>query len=345
MSTELLTYSNNTNAHRSLVRDGVKGNYDVVFAMITLTRQTVRYNKAFQNLVNNILIENNLDAYSDVSAKFNAIVGYVQKHVSYTQDIAGRVESIKSANITLSDGYGDCDDLSILFASMLGVLGYEAKFVLANYKATDTQFSHIYVECYIENKRFVFDGAIPNYKLNDEIKPYSTKSFNIFSQNDTDTLSGIIKKFSLGLTNIYKNSLNAIPTLAGFMPLGFLTGTALVTGANLASSGLNDNLSANELGSKINQQLDAIILGLVNKTIAYDWAKVSAKQIASQLSTIDTNKENFTIIRNSIKNKLLFIENFSKANNYDITLNHKGMLLAGLTITSFIGYKIYKGFN
>lgn len=360
MTTELITYQDNTaqGTTKTFIRDGLAGNYDVVFQMVRLVRHTTNHNKTFQNFVNQLVKDKGFNKYTSDEKKFRTIYDFVSSNVTYLDDIAGRIESIKSAEVTLSDGYGDCDDLSILYASMLGVLGYEPKFVLATYNTNETQFSHIYVECIAKNygykgntnpHRFVFDGAIPNGKFNAEVKPLKTVSIDIFNQNETDGIQGILKQVGLAFKQFYKGALDTVPTLAGFTPIGAIAYTALTTGASLASAGLDSNLSLNELGSKINRQLDSIVEGLLNKQIAGDYARISARQIASQLTsyqvTTSAEQRKYKIISNSIKNKLLFIDNYIKTNNYNVTLNHNGMLLGGAAVLGYFGYQAYKYFN
>jgi predicted transglutaminase-like cysteine proteinase len=351
---ELLTYENNNNSYtdKSFLRDGIAGNYDVVFQMVRLVRQTTTYNKSFQNFVNKLLIDKGFDKYTNDEQKFKLIFDFVNENVTYLEDIAGHTESIKSADVTLSDGYGDCDDLSILYASMLGVLGFEPKFILATYRPTETQFAHVYVECNSKEgklQRFVFDGAIPNGSFNREIKPLKTVSIDIFNQNETDGITGLLKQIGFAFKHGYKGLLDTVPTIASFTPIGAVAYTALTTGASLASAGLDSNLSLNELGSKIHRQLDTIIDGLFNKQIAADYARISARQIASQLTSypIDSHREQvkYKSISNSIKNKIHFIDNYIKENNYDVTLNHKGMVLGGALVLSYFGYQAYKHFN
>lgn len=350
MSTELVTYENNTGeiSNKSYIRDGLAGNFDTVFQMVRLTRETVYYNKPFQNLANKILIDKGFNQYTDDAKKLKAVFDFVTENVAYVSDVAGKIESIKSAAVTLSDGYGDCDDLSILYASILGVLGYEPKFVLATYSSNEQQFAHIYVEVIAKSNRYIFDNAINPPQFNKEVKPYKITSIDIFKANETDSFTGIIKQIGMSLKNLYKHSLETIPTIASFTPIGALSYTALSAGASVASAGLQQDLSLSELGSKINRQLDTIIDGLHKKQIATDYAKISAVQIASQLSSFhitSAEKRKHKVIANGIKNKLQYIHDFAENNNYYVVLNQTGMALGGAAIIGYFGYQIYKHFN
>jgi hypothetical protein len=355
MSSNLLAYSNNNEKpQQTIIRDGIAGNYDIVYQMVRLVRETVLYNKAFQDLINKEFIKENVGYYDSDNAKMKAVFEYVTRNVAYSSDVAGKVESIKSAPVTLSDGYGDCDDLAILYASILGVLGYEPKFVLASYSPDEQQFSHIYTEVTVTPKggwkgeypRFVFDNAINPPSFNREVTPYKTSVIDVLNSNETDSFTGIIKQIGLAFNQFYKHSLDVIPTLAGFTPIGALAYTALATGASVASSGLDKSLSLNELGSRIHRQLDSIIEALHKSQIAGDYAVVSAIQIASQLAGYQVStryeQKQYLIISKSIKQKLQFIKDYIKNNNYNVTLNHSGMVLAGGAVIGYFGYQAYK---
>jgi len=345
---ELYQYDNSTNAaKRSFVRNGKDGNKDVAYQMVRLTRLTAQTNKAFQDFVNRLFIESGLDYYSPAAKKFQVIFNFVKENVRYLPDIAGDIESIKTADRTLSDGYGDCDDLSILFASMLGVAGVEnVYFILANYGNNSAAYSHIYVIAKADGKRFVFDAAIPNGNLNDEVKPSEAIEINVFQNNQTDTPLGQIKKIELQAKDIYRQSLDVLPFAASFLPLSFFAGKALDASSSIAAYAAKNGRSINKIGSDINQKLDEIIVSLVNRQIAVDYAKVVAMQLAAHLSAYEPRsyeKEAYKVIKQSLLTKLQFINNYKNISGYGTELNQKAMLAIGFAGAAYIGYKfIYK---
>lgn len=346
MSTALLTQTAiNQSPMQSIVRDGIAGNYDIVFQMVRIVRQTIAQQN-FQSFVKNLFIKNGLDINSKDEKNLRFIDKYVKKNVAYESDIEGRIESIKSADVTLSDGYGDCDDFSILYASILAVANFQPRFVLATYHKSEKQFSHIYVDLIENKKRFVFDAVIPNGKFNSEVKPLTTATIDILKANETDSINGLIKQIGLALKGLYKNSLETIPTLAGFSPIGLLSYYALSTGAGVASAGLSKNQSLNELGSRIHRQLDEIIKGLHNHTISDDLAEISALQIASQLSSYKVKnqreQQTYKTVSASIKNKLQYIEKYNSEKDSKVELNHNGMALIGAVAFGYFGYQAYK---
>jgi len=72
----------------------------------------------------------------DVLGLANRVYDYVRRNVTYRSDIAG-VETLQSALVTLDLGIGDCDDMSILAATILEAAGRECKFVTLGYDGDD----------------------------------------------------------------------------------------------------------------------------------------------------------------------------------------------------------------
>lgn len=71
------------------------------------------------------------------------IMRFVQGRIRYTKDIVG-VETLQSPIHTLKIGQGDCDDKSILAATLLETIGHPARFVVVG--MMPDSYSHVYVE-------------------------------------------------------------------------------------------------------------------------------------------------------------------------------------------------------
>jgi len=343
---QLETIDNNKQTY-SYIRDGVAGNKQTVYRMIALVANTVDYDRGFNDLVNRLLLENGLDAYSNPQQKLSLVYSFIRNHVTYLPDKAGKTESIKSARETLKDGYGDCDDLSILAASMLGVMGFEdTNFVLATYTTGEL---HIYVETFAGQKlkRFVLDLSLPQdkAKLNYEIKPQTKQVFSIFKQDALSSLLGSLFNIKIAAKQVSKQTLGAIPYTLQFLPLGLIPANLVQQGVNLITQSDINSLSLNELGSQINSELDDLINLIQTRQIADDFVIPYAMQITSQLSAYDVQDEerdSFAVIKTSIKNKLNYIKNLLNEKDDCITLNPKGMLVAGAVTLGVIGYQLYK---
>lgn len=95
------------------------------------------------------------DAYSEALAIFN----HVQNNIRYVADVYG-VETIATAAKTLQGQGGDCDDKSILLASLLEAIGYPTRFVVAGY-STPGSVEHVYVQIYLDDEWVDCDATEP----------------------------------------------------------------------------------------------------------------------------------------------------------------------------------------
>lgn len=72
---------------------------------------------------------------------------YVRDNIRYVRDIRG-VETLHDPVTLLKIGAGDCDDKSLLLASLLLSIGHKVRFVAVAFEPD--QFSHVWlqVNCY-----------------------------------------------------------------------------------------------------------------------------------------------------------------------------------------------------
>ena len=91
--------------------------------------------------------------YSD-SDKISSIYDFVKAHTKYTPDPLGMelfispqkmIEKIRMTGIA----EGDCDDLSLLTAALLGSIGYSVRLALVDLEGYG--FDHIFCQVYSEN--------------------------------------------------------------------------------------------------------------------------------------------------------------------------------------------------
>lgn len=85
----------------------------------------------------------------DWLGEINAVHKFVRDRIRYTRDIHG-VETLHTVERILTNAAGDCDDKSILAASLLESLGHPTRFVAVGFKPN--MFSHVYPETYVGNK-------------------------------------------------------------------------------------------------------------------------------------------------------------------------------------------------
>lgn len=357
MPTELILDTSNTgDLSRTFVRDGIAGNYEVVYAMIRMIRYSVNYDRGFEAFAKNLLISNRQDGYSATADKLTRVYDFVKLNVKYIQDIAGRIESLKDARATLSDGFGDCDDHTVLVATILGCLGFEdVRIALAKYSQTDTSFAHVYCVCYQDGKRFVLDTTLPNGQLNKEIKAAEIKEIGVFSQvAGLDGFSGLYTGARYAGRKIAQAAIQLGPQIVGQLPLGFVAGKAFETGAQMIGSGVNDSnsLSFNAIVSKVNKNLDSLFLSLCHSRISLEVAQAQALQYVSQLSAVEYKRvspEDYTTLKESVKIKLDRIKNFTEyatANNIPVIHLHPQMMLAsGVALTGLVAWFFWSNYK
>ena len=79
----------------------------------------------------------------DFAGEVRALHAWVRDSIRYTNDV-NEVETLKTPDLILSSGMGDCDDKAILLATLLESAGHPARFVAVGFEPDN--FSHVYVE-------------------------------------------------------------------------------------------------------------------------------------------------------------------------------------------------------
>lgn len=351
---EVITQENNTgDLTRKFVRDGVAGNVEIVYEMIRVIRNSVSYDIVVEHLAKDLLKNKGMTSYSPTINQLTAIYDFVKSNVKYIQDPAGLIESIKSAKVTLADGYGDCDDLTNTVATLVGDLGFEKVcIVMARYSEDNPTFEHVYPVVYDKGERYVLDASLPNGKVNDEVEAVEIREISIFDDvPGLDGLTGIFNNLKYHTKKLGRAAVETLPMVGEFLPLGFVAGKAFATGAQLLNQSHGQPLSINATGSKIIQELDKIIVSLIQSRTAFDLAKSHALQIASQLGAVERSNSTDTVeayqaVKSTIENKLNFIKNFeSFAAEHDIKIVHlspHGILCVGALGASVGAYALYK---
>lgn len=352
MTTELLTYENSTGDYtaRRFIRDGIAGNYEVVLEMIRVIRSSTKDYRV-KNIAAELLKERNLTSYSDPERILRVIFDYVVKNVAYIQDPKGAIESVKGAYRTLFDKFGDCDDLTDTLCSLIASLGFESADIciaLAKYSPNDITFQHVYAVVYLNGNRYPLDASLPHAQFGQEVKPYEVKEINVFDNvQGLDGFSGIWTNLRYTGRKASKATLGAIPNIANFLPLGFVSSSALSTGAALLNSQGTHSKSFSEVATNINKKLDTLINDLVKSEVALDLAQSEAAKAVSQLAlTEKPNAQDYQTIKNSINEKFTFIQNFeeiAKANGWKVVyLNANAITILGASATAYGAYKLYK---
>lgn len=77
------------------------------------------------------------------------IFEYVRDHIRYVQDVVG-VETLCDPAMTMQRKIGDCDDQTMLVASLLESVGYPTRLVVAGYHGAE--FEHVYCQVFVEEQ-------------------------------------------------------------------------------------------------------------------------------------------------------------------------------------------------
>lgn len=91
-------------------------------------------------------------------AEIKALHSFVRDKIRYLKDING-VETVHTADAVLTLGAGDCDDKSVLLASMLESIGHQTRFVAVGFQPG--RFSHVFVQTKVGNKWLSLETTEP----------------------------------------------------------------------------------------------------------------------------------------------------------------------------------------
>lgn len=119
--------------------DGVAGIRRTLATMVTLARQS-RKSYAVRSLAEHLIQGLPEKKYLD---QIRAVHDFVRDHIRYVRDI-NQTETLATPEKTIERGIGDCDDKSLLAASLLESLGHETRFVAVGRRPND--FCHVLTE-------------------------------------------------------------------------------------------------------------------------------------------------------------------------------------------------------
>ena len=134
------------------ISDGVNGVRDTLKLMSKIVKQ---YKKAPEVRELALSIVSNVPEKNWVN-EAKAILRFAQQKIRYVKDIRG-VETLHTPIQILRLGQGDCDDKSILIASLMESLGHPTRFMAVGKIAG--HFCHVYVETRIGNKWVAMEGT------------------------------------------------------------------------------------------------------------------------------------------------------------------------------------------
>src|SRR6267142_3713462 len=110
------------------INRGKQGSLQTAMQMARLVREDTVRDEGLQRFAAQILISAGIDSHADKRTVASALCEYVQK-IPYIFDPSGSFDSVSSARQTIAKGFGDCDDLAVLLATLLALVGMEPRFV------------------------------------------------------------------------------------------------------------------------------------------------------------------------------------------------------------------------
>lgn len=98
------------------------------------------------------------------AAEATALYEFVRDTIRYTQDVDG-VEVVQTPENTIMLGHGDCDDMSVLLATLLAAVGKRTRFVAAGFDGGPIE--HVWVEVLIGDRWFAMDPTEIDWEFGD----------------------------------------------------------------------------------------------------------------------------------------------------------------------------------
>jgi hypothetical protein len=123
--------------------NGVAGVQQTLRMMRQLVNQCKTNIQIRQAATNTIFLTPEKDEYSEAEAIFN----FVRDRIRYVKDV-NDVETLSTPMLTLEGRLGDCDDQTVLLASMLESVGYPTRFVVEGYHAPG-EYEHVYMQALV----------------------------------------------------------------------------------------------------------------------------------------------------------------------------------------------------
>jgi transglutaminase-like putative cysteine protease len=100
-----------------------------------------------------------------------AIYNWVVNNIRYTMDVYG-IETLQHPDRTIDLRQGDCDDHSILIASLLMSIGHPVRFMAIKVKGMGNNYVHVFAQTKIGSKWIALDSTEPEHGIG-YVHPYA----------------------------------------------------------------------------------------------------------------------------------------------------------------------------
>lgn len=170
----------------SNVPDGYQGNVATVKMMIRIARE-----KSGNNVVRQLAIKILNDAQTESHNHLDeavAIGKWVRDNVKYMKDPHG-LELLQDPLLMIEkaekgEARGDCDDMSLLIATLLLAVGIKPYFKVVRWKEKRGNFNHIYIMVFEKNFRqnanwIALDAIIKDRPIGTELDSMSSELYEV----------------------------------------------------------------------------------------------------------------------------------------------------------------------
>lgn len=154
--------------------DGKPGNMQTLRTMRAIIRRDLGLDNGWQDQELRRFAAQVVQAYGgggfSWQARVRAVWLYVTRQFDYIPDPAGGNENLADARETIRDGWGDCDDLTILIATLLGMVGVSTSLRMSRYTEGVDGFEHVYVIAHVPHGDLPLDVAHKGARLGSQVK-------------------------------------------------------------------------------------------------------------------------------------------------------------------------------
>ncbi|MFW9874959.1 MAG: transglutaminase family protein [Candidatus Thorarchaeota archaeon] len=131
---------------------GIKQTLALMSGLKDVGKKTVPIRQTALSLVSHL-------PQKDFKNEVYKIFSFVQNNIRYVKDVHN-VETLQTPVNTLLFKQGDCDDKSVLLASLLESIGHKTRFKAIG--LAPNKYSHVYVQVFVNGKWVSLDATEPN---------------------------------------------------------------------------------------------------------------------------------------------------------------------------------------
>jgi hypothetical protein len=128
---------------------GIPNGVEGVKATLSIMSKLVHVYKKNTDIRHKAILLTNRLEQKDLKNEIKKLFNFVKYEIRYVRDIKG-VETIQTPDKTIELKAGDCDDKSVLLASMLESIGYSTRFVAVGF--APNSYCHVYPQVKLGKK-------------------------------------------------------------------------------------------------------------------------------------------------------------------------------------------------